>query len=324
MRRGAAYPRAAFSLIELLVVIAVIAVLLALVIPAVSTAKRTAKLAVCTSNVRQQGTLVQAYAADYRDLLPPMVHFVTSQSPSGAVTTDVLLINETLARYAGIEFSDRPNSTGWRTPTSVFRCPEVSVERDSERETHFGILHFAPNGWLFSTVTENQFSRSVAVASAAFGPWESRYGTPVWRRLDGVTRVDQTVALMDNISMVGSDGGRHFALESVRYGCEVTKTDSDCGTDKRGSHDVMSRRSAVMLDGHAEALPSTYDYWFNRQGIFRSDTSPEASTLWLREVSRFMWFVAPQQQADDLSLPDDPGTPAPPGGRDPGDDDDRR
>ena len=66
-RRGSSV---AFTLIELLVVISIIAVLVGILLPALGAARRTARAAVCMSNVRQMGTAQAAYANSHDNLLP--------------------------------------------------------------------------------------------------------------------------------------------------------------------------------------------------------------------------------------------------------------
>src|SRR4051812_22854821 len=61
--------KAAFSMTELLVVIAVIAILAALLLPALGSAKETARRARCRNNLRQIGIASTVYAGDNNDFL---------------------------------------------------------------------------------------------------------------------------------------------------------------------------------------------------------------------------------------------------------------
>ncbi len=61
--------RPGFTLIELLVVIAIIALLIGILLPALATARRSARTAACSVNMRSLGQAQNAYASVYRDSL---------------------------------------------------------------------------------------------------------------------------------------------------------------------------------------------------------------------------------------------------------------
>ena len=61
---------AGFTLIELLVAISIIALLIGILLPGLSMARDVAKQAVCSSNLKQAGVAVHAYAADNDEQIP--------------------------------------------------------------------------------------------------------------------------------------------------------------------------------------------------------------------------------------------------------------
>src|SRR5688500_8838983 len=58
---------AAFTLIELLVVVAIIAFITAMLLPALTRARRQARIVTCASNMRQAFIALTMYAGDYKD-----------------------------------------------------------------------------------------------------------------------------------------------------------------------------------------------------------------------------------------------------------------
>ncbi len=67
--------RRAFTLIELLVVIAIIAILAAILFPVFAAAKDAAKKTACLAHMKQMGTSLQIYAADFDDTFVPCTNY---------------------------------------------------------------------------------------------------------------------------------------------------------------------------------------------------------------------------------------------------------
>ena len=64
-----------FTLIELLIVIAIIAILAAMLLPALQSARRTAKMAQCTSNCKQFAQSNHLYATSFNGYVTPITNW---------------------------------------------------------------------------------------------------------------------------------------------------------------------------------------------------------------------------------------------------------
>ena len=84
--------RHAFTLIELLLVVAIIALLISILLPAIGKARKSARLARCEANLKQLGTAMHTYGADFSDHL-----YSFSWTAGGAFSADATL------NYAGTD-----------------------------------------------------------------------------------------------------------------------------------------------------------------------------------------------------------------------------
>ncbi len=292
---------AGFTLIELLVVVAIIALLIAVLLPALQLARAQARLSMCLTNLRSQAGIVHSYAATHAGALPPKYVW---KLIDGLAESN--LINALLARFLGQPF--KPNQLGfWPTPTGAWRCIEVSENDDQEeRWTHSGILHFAPNTWLFNNV--RIFGTDFcSIEGDAPNGWAPRYGTSAWRKLEQILRSSEIVALMDNVTYFYAGHGHREARESIGQSCQVVLGDenADCG-DNAGSHSPQHRRPSAFVDGHAEALPSTAEYWYDLRSEYHPLNNPDTpEVIWNREAQRFYWFALPNEFMGPASPPSD-------------------
>jgi len=119
-----------FTLIELLTVIAIIGILAAIIIPTVGRVRESAKAAQCTSNLRQIGLAVFAYANDNRGFLPgPVYSQVAARVNTNKGPTEAPYLAVRLLPYL-----NDPRQKGART-YEVFVCPSWDLQKTDESGT---------------------------------------------------------------------------------------------------------------------------------------------------------------------------------------------
>ena len=118
-----------FTLVELLVVIAIIGLLVALMLPAVQSARESARRTQCQDNLRQLGIALQTYH-DVHQVFPRGGWSPTSNNLSW--TASILPHIEERPLYdslnRGVPYTDLSNRAAGQTPLSVVLCPTSPKE----------------------------------------------------------------------------------------------------------------------------------------------------------------------------------------------------
>jgi prepilin-type N-terminal cleavage/methylation domain-containing protein/prepilin-type processing-associated H-X9-DG protein len=138
-------PRKAFTLIELLVVIAIIGVLIALLLPAVQSARESARRAQCTNNLKQLGLAATSYVTALNVMPAQTIDNVMLPNGTGTVnwftswTASILPYFEQQPLYSAINFNVPmmelappilgANTTVGLTTISSLLCPSESVTK---------------------------------------------------------------------------------------------------------------------------------------------------------------------------------------------------
>ena len=139
------HPRRGFTLIELLVVIAIIGVLIALLLPAVQSARESARRTQCLNNLKQLGLAVQNYATQFGVLPAQTTENTTVIAGATNVqwwtswTASLLPHLEQQPLYNALNFNapmlemspplSGANTTVALTTISTLLCPSESLQR---------------------------------------------------------------------------------------------------------------------------------------------------------------------------------------------------
>ncbi|MCC6428854.1 MAG: type II secretion system protein [Phycisphaerales bacterium] len=116
------FGRRAFTLIELLVVIAIIALLVGILLPALGEARKTAKNLIDQTNMKQFGTVLGSYSADFQDRVfgftwrdngNYQTDFSDLTSPNGDVAAAAFQAVSIIRKRSGNDASTFPKITLW-------------------------------------------------------------------------------------------------------------------------------------------------------------------------------------------------------------------
>jgi len=213
-----------FTLIELLTVIAIVGVLAAILIPVIGSVRDKAKIAQCTSNLRQMGTAINLYTSDHNGKYPgpswvTIRHDLTYRSPS----LEYHPLSHFIAPYLGLVITQEQRGQAFVLETAI--CPMF--------EENYG----PPAG---TVANEGQYQRLSDESQSPFGG----------RQDDG--NFDEPITIYNVEQELNKPSAQiisiHTADESGGYGL--------------GEPIYNGSRNYLFLDGHVEliegnALPYT-------------------------------------------------------------------
>lgn len=214
--------RRAFTLIELLVVVSIISLLIALLMPALSTARMSARTTMCLSNLRQLGLVFHYYAMDNHDHFPrrnwndiPGVsgYIWPAEFWARGYVSDLQIYSCTEMQAQGGE-ADFPRQNTWligRTPTNTVMTQffwQSSHYGYNVRNIGSNFRNHSASGWTGPTAKTDEIrspSRTLLLADAV-RPNEYYGSGQLLGRYD----------LIDRFSTTDSNGGLH-----ARHGSSV-------------------------------------------------------------------------------------------------------
>jgi prepilin-type N-terminal cleavage/methylation domain-containing protein len=233
------FPRAGngFTLLELILVIAVIAILASLLLPALSQGKAKARLAQCTSNLRQWGLAYRQYADDNGDYLPRRGQGV---KPLSQIDRPEDWFNA-LPPYLKLPTYQQLFTNSHRlTPQSqsVFVCPSATDPGSNHFLPYAMNMNLCPWGDSGNTepVKFRDVKRPAQVVALADGPGPYSATYPSKNPYTPIARHTSRVNLLFLMGNVQSFTGPYVGCSTGDPGHEdvrwLTGTDSDIGAGK--------------------------------------------------------------------------------------------
>ncbi len=277
--------RLGFTLIELLVVIAIIALLIGILLPALAKARRSARTAVCQSNLKQMGVGAAGYVGNYAGALPALnwragvVEGTDNDLRSASTDAEAV-------RHQAVHIARRAYPGVLMSPTS-------------------GGNNWYPHLWFSHLVMLDELGATNGESSAAVCPEDAtqidRLETPIeeMHLSVRVRRFESTYEMATATHSVDQSGG---AIEPI-----AQSGTSPWAFDRPARYLVVRRLTSVAFPAGKAHMFDTYDRHSRKDLLLFPDDASSQPMLFFDSSVR----TASASDANPGFQPRDPGNPEP-------------